>query len=69
MARGEFRSGFSKLVCEMMEGDSLQSSEWKDRISDGDKAVAGVVGQTSVREHAGGGHVGKLDKAIRRSLL
>jgi hypothetical protein len=46
----------------MMEGDNLQSGDSEDRINDGDKAVVG-------REHAEGGHVGTLDKALRRSRV
>jgi hypothetical protein len=69
VAEGEFRSGFGKFVCEMMEGDSFQSSDCEDGVTDGNKAVAGVVGQTGIREHADRGHVGKLDKTIWRSSL
>ena len=67
MSEAEFRSGFGKLVCKMMEGGSFQSSDGEDGVTDGDKAVVGVMGQTGVREHAEGCHVGKLDKAIRGS--
>jgi len=68
MAEGEFRSGFGKFVREMMERDSFQSSDCEDGVTDGDKAVVDVVGQAGI-EHAEEGHVGKLDRTIRGSLL
>jgi hypothetical protein len=41
----------------------------KDWVTDEGEAIVGVVGQIGAREHAEGGHVGKLDKAIRGNRL
>ena len=69
MTEGECRSGFGKFVCEMMEGDRLQSSDCEDGVTHGNEAAMGVVGQTGIREHPEAGHVGKLEKTIPGSFV
>jgi hypothetical protein len=52
-----------------MEGIDFSWVTVKMGVTNGDEAAMGVGGQTSIREHAEGGHVGKLEKAIQGSLV
>jgi hypothetical protein len=69
----ECQSGFGKFVCKVMEGIDFSWATVKMTVkmgvTNGDEAAMGVGGQTGVREHVEGGHVGKLEKAIQGSLV